>query len=347
MTSARYDMPLIVNGAGPKAMEIAAVSNAALSTVRKPEQGETLEEIDALLLPSTRERLRQAFWFLAISQALYFVVLPLSMDSTFSLRAAINLSRLLVFFACINSLRGEGTLRSTLTIGAIGFLAQFVGGAASAILRLDAMPMTILLLCINCGTAMFVPWGWRLQALLATCSGVSFLGASLAVFRISGGRIGSETVLTTLVGLAVLPYVAHVLNQSRTRLALRLEDARRSERKLAKLHAALETRVAERTAEIEMANSELEGFSYTVSHDLRSPLRTISGFSQLILEERGEDISGITRLNLERIQAAADRMDSLIEDMLVLARVGRRTLRQENLNLEEMVLRISKELRAE
>lgn len=99
---------------------------------------------------------------------------------------------------------------------------------------------------------------------------------------------------------------------------------------------SLEQRVSERTAELEASNRELESFSYTVAHDLRSPLRALEGFSRYLLanyqgklDERGRDY-------LNRINAAAQRMGRLIDDLLKMARISRETIKPEALDLGQM-----------
>lgn len=85
----------------------------------------------------------------------------------------------------------------------------------------------------------------------------------------------------------------------------------------------LERRVNERTAALEMSNRELEAFAYSVSHDLRAPLRAIDGFSQILLEDNGEHLDEPGRKNLGRIRAATQKMATLIDDLLALSRVTR------------------------
>jgi PAS domain S-box-containing protein len=102
-----------------------------------------------------------------------------------------------------------------------------------------------------------------------------------------------------------------------------LTAQRVAEAKVRTLNAGLEARVAQRTAELEQANGSLEAFSYSVSHDLRAPLRTLSGYSDVLLEDYGDRLDETGRGHLGRIQAASERMARLIDDLLQLARVSR------------------------
>ena len=102
----------------------------------------------------------------------------------------------------------------------------------------------------------------------------------------------------------------------------------------------LEQRVAERTRELEKraaellaANSELDAFAYSVSHDLRAPLRSIDGFSQVLLEDYGAQLDDGGRDSLHRVRAASQRMATLIDDLLKLARVTRTEMRTERVDL--------------
>jgi signal transduction histidine kinase/CHASE3 domain sensor protein len=99
-----------------------------------------------------------------------------------------------------------------------------------------------------------------------------------------------------------------------------------AERKIQRLNQELEARVIERTAELETANRELEAFTYSVSHDLRAPLRHINGFTRILVEEFGPALPAEAQRHLERIEHGAQRMGQLVDELLNLARVGRQAL---------------------
>jgi PAS domain S-box-containing protein len=103
-----------------------------------------------------------------------------------------------------------------------------------------------------------------------------------------------------------------------------------------RLNAELERRVSERTVEVEAAMKELEAFSYSVSHDLRAPLRSIDGFAQALVEDYGETLGDSGKDFLKRIRAASQRMAQLIDDLLQMSRVTRADVEMGPVNLSSI-----------
>jgi PAS domain S-box-containing protein len=119
-----------------------------------------------------------------------------------------------------------------------------------------------------------------------------------------------------------------------------------AEAALAAANSELERRVAERTAELLVANQELESFAYAVSHDLRAPLRGIDGWSQAVLEDCGSQLDDRGRKYLKMVRSETHRMDQLIDDLLELSRVTRAPIKRETVDLTLMAQELEASLRA-
>ncbi len=121
----------------------------------------------------------------------------------------------------------------------------------------------------------------------------------------------------------------------RTLAAERLEDD----------NAELESRVRMRTAQLEASNQELEAFSYSVSHDLRAPLRAIDGFANILIEDYAGRLDEPGQAHLQRIRGASQRMSQLIDDLLELARISRAEINSQPTDLSALVRDIVRDLR--
>ncbi len=134
--------------------------------------------------------------------------------------------------------------------------------------------------------------------------------------------------------------VATYLGEALWQIVLRY----RAEENLRQLNEELEGRVMERTRELANLNSELEAFTYSVSHDLRAPLRSINGFSLAIQEDFEDALPEDARLYLERIRSASDRMGTLIDDLLLLSRISRAELHRQKFSLSELAHEVIEEI---
>jgi signal transduction histidine kinase len=147
-----------------------------------------------------------------------------------------------------------------------------------------------------------------------------------------GRVIGGISMARNRPGLSYGQADVNYLQDLADRAALAYENAR--------LYVSLERRVAEQTAqlvranqELATANAELESFSYSVAHDLRTPLRGIDGFSQALVEDCGDVLGALGQSHLRRIRDGAQRMDGLINDLLGLSRISRGELRRQRVDV--------------
>jgi PAS domain S-box-containing protein len=124
-----------------------------------------------------------------------------------------------------------------------------------------------------------------------------------------------------------------------------VSDRRSAEAEIRRLNAELETRVRERTAELEATLGELDSFSYSVSHDLRGPLRALSGFAAMLREDYGDRLDDEGHRYLDRIEAGAARLGELIDDLLALSRISQHNLTIRRLDLGALAREVVRELR--
>jgi light-regulated signal transduction histidine kinase (bacteriophytochrome) len=121
-------------------------------------------------------------------------------------------------------------------------------------------------------------------------------------------------------------------------------ERRRAETAIHQLNAELEHRVRDRTAALEATNNELEAFSYSVSHDLRAPLRAIDGFTRILVEDHAKALDSEGRRVLGVISKEGQRMGQLIDDLLAFSRLGRRALQPAEVDLTALAREIFQEL---
>lgn len=160
-----------------------------------------------------------------------------------------------------------------------------------------------------------------------------FEAAAAQELRIALGTHGG----IWLVGLAGIVTVARRARQ-------RVGEREKARQEISELNASLERRVAERTADLERANRELEAFSYTVSHDLRAPLRAINGFAHLLIEGEGERLSEEGKRMFGRIVHNSNRLGELIDDVLEYSRASRAPLVPVRVDLEQLARNVAQEL---
>jgi PAS domain S-box-containing protein len=125
-----------------------------------------------------------------------------------------------------------------------------------------------------------------------------------------------------------------------------ISERKQAECEIRKLNAILEERVQQRTEQLAAINQELEAFCYSVSHDLRAPLRAINGFSQALLEDYGCQLDAEGHNYLSRVRMASQRMGALIDDLLNLSRVTRHQLLCSSVNLSSLADQIVRDLQA-
>lgn len=166
-----------------------------------------------------------------------------------------------------------------------------------------------------------------------------------AVAWVASRRITTPLVQVTEAAEAVAESKAHVhVDIDREDEIGRLADSFNTMAEKVELSRTdLEMRVEQRTAELRAANRELEAFSYSVSHDLRAPLRAIVGFVQILEEDHAATLDATARHHLERVKLNARRMGQLIDDLLSFSQIGRATMLRQSIDMQAMATAVAQE----
>jgi signal transduction histidine kinase len=164
------------------------------------------------------------------------------------------------------------------------------------------------------------------------------------------GTVGEETAVELLKKGAVDYILKDRLERLPSAIERALDEAKekearkRAEKELVNLNIQLEQRIVERTFQLEAANKELEAFAYSVSHDLRAPLRAVDGFSKFVLEDYENKLDSEGKRLLNLIRSNIQKMDQLITDLLALSRVARCELNFSGIDMTQMAISMFKEI---
>jgi signal transduction histidine kinase len=217
--------------------------------------------------------------------------------------------------------------------------------AWGALLRDEALAGSMLIVITVLVAAAVLPWGWPCQAVLVAAS----LACIVTVIRSDPETVRLLTrdpasIVAIGLGLGFSVLIAHQHRRIRVGIQREHERLRALQAEVLAMNAVLERRVAERTAELRTAADELASFGYSISHDLRQPLRSIASFSQILADSARGRLDSEETDWCGRIHAAARRMDGLLDEFLRLSRMATRPMKRERVDLGEVFANVAGEL---
>jgi signal transduction histidine kinase len=161
--------------------------------------------------------------------------------------------------------------------------------------------------------------------------------------RVGAGDLSARTGIANVS--SELQQLVKAFDEMATNLQQQRGEMERAHAEIARLNETLEGRVAERTAQLAEVNRQLEAFSYSVSHDLRAPLRHMSAYIELLKSESGATFTEESHHFLNQIAEAIDRMNGLVGDLLAFARMAREEVRRENVSMTQLVSDVQREMK--
>ena len=219
--------------------------------------------------------------------------------------------------------------------------AQIISAQASVVAKQPAAQRRFLAaLAVVCGVVAVIAAGsvaavrrWLLRP---------FAALRQAAESVAAGHYDTPV---PAVGPAELAELGRATERMRTCLVTALAEAEEAESRLRTMNSTLERQVEQRTAYLEVANKNLAALTYTIAHDLRTPLRAISGFAEILAEEYGDPLGDTGRSYAGRIQAAAERMDAVVDSLTHLSWVSQADINLQDVDLSADVTEICDQLR--